>query len=70
MEKQITQLTELITACCHTANLLVKSEIALNDGEVDVSIREIEYEFKRIVKDCIMLKFPTAITQSYESGQE
>lgn len=36
MEKQITQLTELITACCHTANLLVKSEIALNDGEVDV----------------------------------
>jgi putative phosphoesterase len=41
-----------------------------NDGDVDVSIREIEYEFKRIVKDCIMLNFPSGITQSYESGQE
>lgn len=41
-----------------------------DDGKVNVSIREVEYEFKRIVKDCIMLKFPNAITQSYESGQE
>ena len=31
---------------------------------------EMEYEFKRIVKDCIMLNFPSGITQSYESGQE
>lgn len=41
-----------------------------DDGEVKVSIREVEYEFKKIVKDCTMLKFPNAITQSYESGQE
>ena len=41
-----------------------------NDGDVDVSIREIEYEFKRIVKDCTMLNFPPAITSSYETGKE
>ena len=41
-----------------------------DDGEVNVSIREIEYEFKRIVKDCAMLNFPNSITHSYESGQE
>ena len=41
-----------------------------DDGEVNVSIREIEYEFKRIVKDCTMLNLPNSITHSYESGQE
>lgn len=41
-----------------------------DNGEVNVSFRELEYEFKRIVKDCTMLNFPTAITNSYESGQE
>lgn len=41
-----------------------------DNGNVDVSPREVEYEFKRIVKDCTMLKFPSSITQSYESGKE
>ena len=41
-----------------------------DNGEVKVKFRELEYEFKRIVKDCTMLKFLAAITNSYESGQE
>lgn len=41
-----------------------------DNGQVNVFFREIEYEFKRIVKDCTMLCFPAAITNSYESGQE
>lgn len=39
-------------------------------GEVSVSFRELEYEFKRIVKDCKMLNFPSAIINSYETGKE
>ena len=41
-----------------------------DSGKVDVTIRELEYEFKKIMKDCTMLKFPTAIINSYETGQE
>ena len=39
-------------------------------GNVDVTIRELEYEYRRIMKDCIMLNFPSAIVNSYETGQE
>ena len=35
MEKQITHLAELISNCSHTAKLLIKSELALNDGELE-----------------------------------
>lgn len=41
-----------------------------DDGDVDVKFREVEYEFKRIVKDCVMLNFPSSISHSYETGQE
>ena len=40
------------------------------NGEVNVTFRYLEYEFKRIVKDCTMLNFPAAITSSYETGKE
>ena len=33
-----------------------------DNGEVKVTFRYLEYEFKRIVKDCTMLNFPPAIT--------
>lgn len=39
-------------------------------GKVNVTIREVEYEFKRIMKDCTMLNFPNSLTNSYETGQE
>ena len=38
--------------------------------DIKVKFRELEYEYKRIVKDCIMLNFPGNIVNSYESGQE
>ena len=41
-----------------------------NLGKVDVTIRELKYEYKRIMKDCTMLNFPSAIVNSYETGQE
>ncbi len=45
--------------------------ININDnGETMVSLKTVEYEYKRIIKDCKMLRFPEAITQSYESGKE
>lgn len=36
MEKQLLLLNELISNASHTAKLLIKSEIALNDGDVTV----------------------------------
>ena len=41
-----------------------------DNGEIKVTFRYLEYEFKRIVKDCTMLNFPPAITSSYETGKE
>ena len=41
-----------------------------NLGKIDVTIRELKYEYKRIMKDCTMLNFPSAIVNSYETGQE
>ena len=35
MEKEILTLLELASSASHTAKLLIKSEMALNDGEVD-----------------------------------
>lgn len=40
------------------------------DRNVDVKFRELEYEFKRIVKDSQMLNFPAQLVSSYESGNE
>lgn len=37
---------------------------------IDVKFRELEYEFKRIVKDSKMLNFPPQLISSYESGNE
>ncbi|MGL5647340.1 MAG: metallophosphoesterase family protein [Clostridium sp.] len=39
-------------------------------GEVKVKVKHIEYEYKRIVKDMTMLKFPNKLIQSYELGKE
>lgn len=39
-------------------------------GHISASIKEFEYEVKRIVKDMEMLKFPTALIRSYETGLE
>ena len=41
-----------------------------DNGEVNVTFKYLEYEFKRIIKDCTMLNFPSAITSSYETGKE
>lgn len=41
-----------------------------NSGKVNASIREVEYEYKRIVKDMEMLNFPTHLIRSYETGIE
>lgn len=40
------------------------------NSEVKVEFRYLDYEYKRIIKDCIMLNFPAAITNSYETGKE
>lgn len=40
------------------------------DKSVNVKFRELEYEYKRIVKDAQMLKFPGQLVSSYESGME
>ncbi|MGL4875494.1 MAG: metallophosphoesterase family protein, partial [Clostridium sp.] len=39
-------------------------------GEVKVKFKHVEYEYKRIVKDMTMLKFPNKLIQSYELGKE
>lgn len=45
--------------------------IDINESkEVRVTIREIEYEYKRIVKDAKMLNFPIGLVNSYETGKE
>ena len=40
------------------------------DKSIDVKFRELEYEYKRIVKDAQMLRFPAQLIASYESGTE
>ncbi len=40
------------------------------DKTIDVKFRELEYEYKRIVKDAQMLRFPAQLIASYESGTE
>lgn len=40
------------------------------DKTIDVKFRELEYEYKRIVKDAQMLRFPGQLIASYESGTE
>lgn len=37
---------------------------------VSVKFKELEYEFKRIVKDAQMLNFPTQLVSSFETGKE
>lgn len=45
--------------------------LEINDnGKVTAQIREVEYEYKRIVKDIEILKFPSALIRSYETGFE
>lgn len=45
--------------------------IDINESkDVNVKFREVEYEYKRIVKDCQMLSFPASLVNSYETGQE
>lgn len=40
------------------------------DRKIKVSFKELEYEYKRIVKDCKILNFPNSIINSYETGEE
>ncbi|GAB6168602.1 metallophosphoesterase family protein [Clostridium carnis] len=40
------------------------------NSDIKVKFRELEYEFKRIVKDTKMLNFPTPLVNSYETGNE
>lgn len=40
------------------------------DKTIDVKFRELEYEYKRIVKDAQMLQFPSQLVASYENGAE
>ncbi|MCI6692601.1 MAG: metallophosphatase family protein [Clostridium sp.] len=40
------------------------------DKTIDVKFRELEYEYKRIVKDAQMLQFPSQLVASYENGTE
>ena len=47
------------------------SIIDINEaGIVNVTNREIEYDYKKIVKDCTMLSFPNSLVNSYETGLE
>ncbi|SFC67352.1 metallophosphoesterase family protein [Clostridium uliginosum] len=39
-------------------------------NRVNVQIKEIPYEYKRIVKDMTILKFPSKLIQSFEKGLE
>lgn len=39
-------------------------------NDINVKFRELEYEYKKIVKDCTMLNFPGNIVNSYKTGQE
>ncbi|MEG0857115.1 MAG: metallophosphoesterase family protein [Terrisporobacter sp.] len=39
-------------------------------NDIEVEFKELEYEYKKIVKDCTMLNFPGNIINSYETGQE
>ncbi|MCF0146967.1 MAG: metallophosphoesterase family protein [Clostridium sp.] len=40
------------------------------DKTIDVKFRELEYDFKKIVKDTQMLHFPAQLVASYENGKE
>ncbi|MGL4109614.1 metallophosphoesterase family protein [Clostridium sp. LP20] len=40
------------------------------NGNVNSSIREVPYEYKRIVKDMQMLNFPSSLIRSFETGVE
>ena len=40
------------------------------DKTIDVKFRELEYEYKRIVKDAQMLQSPSQLVASYENGTE
>ncbi|MBX7373588.1 metallophosphoesterase family protein [Clostridium chauvoei] len=42
----------------------------IKDNTVESKIRELEYEFKRIVKDTQMLSFPSELSNSYSTGKE
>lgn len=45
--------------------------IDIDDNKnVTVKFRELEYEFKRIIKDTKMLNFPSQLVHSYETGNE
>ena len=58
----------LAVAICFA--LLFNTVVFASDKEVKVQFRYLQYEYKRIMKDCIMLNFPSSITNSYETGKE
>ena len=41
-----------------------------DNSNIDVNFRYVEYEYKRIVKDCTMLRFPSQLIESYVTGRE
>ena len=40
------------------------------DGSIKATIKEVCYEFKKIIKDMQMLNFPNQLIRSYETGME
>lgn len=45
--------------------------IEINDGKnINVTHKEVEYDFEKIVKDTQMLKFPEELVLSYKTGKE
>ena len=40
------------------------------DKSIDVKFRELEYDYKKIVKDVQMLHFPAQLIDSYKNGTE
>lgn len=41
-----------------------------DSGNLNVKFKTVPYEYKRIVKDAEMLKFPSSLIHSFETGQE
>ena len=39
-------------------------------GKLTVQTKELKYEVKKIIKDMTMLKFPSSLIQSFETGLE
>lgn len=46
------------------------SLLEINDGKIKASVRHVPYEYHKIIKDMQMLKFPSDLIRSLETGLE